>query len=198
LVLPLAGCVSRSPTTQWLRLPLVAGHAVDGVPTTAPSARVPTQLLPVTLPDYLDRDPVWVGSGATVQPLGAWRWAEALRDSVPRLLQQDLAQQLGEDAIWTRPPPPSLRAARSLRVELLAFEALRDGPAAGQVVLQARWTVLPPAASAQSVAPVVRAMRFSAPWAAGSTGSADGAEALAVAHRQVLQQLAARIADDLR
>ena len=41
---------------------------------------------------------------ASLQPLGAARWAEPLRDAVPRLLRQDLATLLGPAQVWSAPP----------------------------------------------------------------------------------------------
>ena len=137
---------------------------------------------PVRVPDYLDRDALLVPLGqAGLQAMPGVRWAEPLRESVPRLLRQDLATLLGENKVWTAPLPPGLVVQRQLRVELLALEANNERNA---VVLRARWSVADVVGSAP---PRVDSAVLSVP-------SASDADSLAAAHRTALWQLAQRIA----
>ena len=165
--------------------------ATPGVASVAPSPGVASASVspfnwqlatPVRVPDYLDRDALLVPQGqAGLQAMPGVRWAEPLRESVPRLLRQDLATLLGENKVWTAPLPPGLVVQRQLRVELLALEANNERNA---VVLRARWSVADVTGNA---APRVDSVVLSVP-------SASDADSLAAAHRTALWQLAQRIA----
>lgn len=134
---------------------------------------------PVSLPDYLDRD-------AIVRPVaraglsadGSQRWAEPLRDVVPRLLSADLARLRGTEQVWRAPAPAGAGVERVLRVEFQRFDAREDGRT---VVLQARWMLIDPSAR---VPARVHESRLEAPCDDPST------DALAAAHRQALWLLA--------
>ena len=179
-VLLLAGCASPLPPVQWVRLP---DQPPDAATSLRPVAGASWQLMaPVPLPGHLDRDALLVPQGrAGLQPLGGARWAEPLRDAVPRLLRNDLASLLGAP-LWTAPLPPGVRPARQLRLELTALDV---GPDGRSVRLQARWSLADPAGATP---PQLGEAAFST--------AADGADAdsLALAHRRALWQLAQRIA----
>ena len=193
-MLLLAGCGSAPPPDRLLRLPLAAEAATSASASPTPPAAAaapaaaaspapePWQLvLPVAVPSYLDTSALLVPDpGAGLAPLPGVRWAELLRDAVPRLLRHDLAQLRGDAGPWTAPLPPGLAAAR-LRVELLAFEAEPDGAA---VRLAARWSL------ARADGSALQAAR--AELRVPVTGA--GPDALVLAHRQALRQLAERIA----
>jgi len=175
-----AGCASPLPPVQWVRLP---AQAPDAPAAPRPPGGPAWQLMsPVLLPGHLDRDALLVPQGqAGLQPLGGARWAEPLRDAVPRLLRQDLAQLLGAP-LWAAPLPPGVRPARQLRLEVTALDVADGGRS---VRLQARWSLADPAGA---LPPQL--------GEAGFNTAADGsdADALAVAHRRALWQLAQRIA----
>lgn len=180
----LGGCAgSGPPPPRWVRLPAeVPGPA-------APGAAVPGvwQLMaPVQLPGHLDRDALLVPQGtAGLQGLGGARWAEPLRDAVPRLLRQDLEREFGTP-LWTAPLPPGVRPTRQLRVELLSFDVTPDQRG---VALAARWSL---ADLRGGALPAVFDTRFELP------ASGSDADALALCHRQALALLARRIADSAR
>lgn len=181
-MLCLGGCAGGNlpPPVRWVRLPV----EVPG-PARAPASAVPGvwQLMaPVQLPGHLDRDALLVPQGsAGLQGLGGARWAEPLRDAVPRLLRQDLERDFGTP-LWTAPLPPGVRPTRQLRIELSAFDVTPDQRG---VALGARWSL----ADAQGASrPVVFDARFDAPATGGD------ADALVLAHRQALAQLSRRIA----
>ncbi|MFO1327544.1 MAG: PqiC family protein [Rubrivivax sp.] len=153
------------------------------LPTPAPGADAVQLLLPVRLPDYLDREAILLPQGTSgLLALSGHRWAESLRDAVPRVLQQDLAAHLGEGRVWTAPLPPALVPARQLRVEFGAFEVDTDRSG---VRLDARWTWI----DAQGRTPP-RALSARLRVPAGGASI----DALVDAHRLALWQLAARIA----
>ncbi len=191
----LAGCAAAPvPPTTWLRLP--SDVAPPQAPATAPArpvgaatavARETWQLmLPLPMPGHLDRDSLFVpqgAAGAWVRPLAEARWLEPLRDAVPRLLREDLVRQLDGQPLWLSPLPPGLVPTRQLRIEITSFEITADGKALGT---HARWSI---ADALGSRSPMLHAATFGTPVAA-----ATHPEAWAVAHRQAIAALAARIA----
>ncbi|HSI57386.1 MAG TPA: PqiC family protein [Ideonella sp.] len=191
----LAGCAgSVSPPAHLYQL---RADPPASLAAGAPAAgNVVWQLGRVQLPAYLDRDTLLVPTGqAGLQPLSGHRWAEPLRDAVPRLLRQDLARLLGPDKVWGQPLPPGVQLTGQLLVELQRLDASAAGDA---VVLQARWTLVDPAGKA---APVVTEAELRAAIvrdpgpASGVAGAGTPApERLVNAHREVLWQLAQRIA----
>lgn len=177
----LAAC-SSSPPLQYfqLRADPPAGAAA---PTTPSASTGRWQIGPVQLPEYLDRDTLLLPTGqAGLRALNGQRWAEPLRDAVPRVLRMDLARLRGADQVWAIPTPAGVSIARQLRVEIQQLDATEDGSA---VVLQARWWLLDPAGA---VPAEVHDSRLSAP--ARSAAPDD----LVAAHRAVLWLLARDIA----
>lgn len=179
----LAGCANPLPPLQWVRLPAEPMQAVRPLASSPlPAAPVWQLMLPVGLPGHLDRDPLLLPQGrAGLQPLGGARWAEPLREAVPRLLRQDLTRALAAE-VWAAPLPPGLRPTRQLRIELLAFDITADGG----VALQARWSL---ADATGATPPRLGSASFVTP-AVGRD-----ADALAAAHRQALATLAGNVAD---
>ncbi len=200
----LAACAAPLPPVTWLRLPVLPGSMAATATTASPMAASPMaaspmaaspsaappphpivwQLMsPVGMPGHLDHDALLLPreGGGVLQAQPALRWAEPLRDVVPRLLRLDLARSLGAD-VWSGPLPPGVRPTHQLRVELLALDVL---PGRRGVTLHARFSVAdafgrhPPRAG-QAVFDVT---------------SADTTPAALVdAHREALARLAARIA----
>ena len=181
-VAALMACATSAPP-QLLHLrtlqPDAAGRNVPSATTSVTNWQLVT---PVRLPDYLDRDALLVPQGqAGLQTIPGYRWAEPLRESVPRVLRQDLATLLGEDRVWTSPVPDSVAIDQQLRIELLAFESNAERTA---VVLQARWIV-----STKGSASLGRS--HSATLTVPSRGA--DADSLVATHRQALWLLAQRI-----
>ena len=142
LCLVLAACASPPPPPQLYQL-----RALPPVPVVSVSSQQVLQLLqPVALPELLERDALLVPQGqAGVQALVGHRWAELLRDAVPRLLRQDLAALLGENRVWVAPLPAGVVVTRQLRVEILALQIAANR---NTVSLQARWTLSDPSGRA--------------------------------------------------
>lgn len=188
--LVLVGCSSAPlPPQQWARLPAQAQAAPT--PHADPAALAGTwQLLgAITLPGHLDQAAVLLPApGSTRTQLVAHpqlRWAEPLRDAVPRLLRQDLQQALGRP-LWTAPLPPGLQATRLLRLELLALD-VQAGAEPG-VAVRASWSLAGP-----DIAPQRGEIAFVQPRA-GGPADASAPEPLLLAHREALAQLAQRLA----
>lgn len=178
----LAGCVGDPilPPVQWVRLP-----AEPPAPLPAPaqaSAAVWQLVLPLDVPGYLERDALLVPQGAAgLQPLAGVRWAEPLRDAVPRLLRQDLAALQGTP-IWVNPLPPGVQPTRQLRVELLQFDVT---PGRTGVLLHARWSLADPQGRSPARSGEARI---------NQPATTPDADALVLAHRAALAQLAQAIA----
>jgi len=180
--LALAGCGTPPPPPQLYQL------RIEAPPAAVPAPRAGNEVWELAtalrLPEYLDRETIVVSSGgAGLQPLDGHRWAEPLRDSVPRLLRHDLGLLRGADKVWPAPAPAGVAVARQLRVELLALQATADRAA---VHLSARWWLVDPRGQA---APLLGQADLRVPTAG------TGVDAIAGAHRAALWQLAERIAD---
>jgi uncharacterized protein len=179
LVSALPGCGTPAAPPALYQLPATPPEPVTPVRT----AQVLQILAPVVLPELLERSAMLMPQGtAGVQALDRHRWAEPLRDAVPRLLRQDLAALLGEDRVWAAPLPPGLSVTRQLRVEILVFQPSTDRRT---VRLQARLTLADPAGGAP---PQVVQAQIDAPSASAEP------DALAAAHRLALWRLAEQIA----
>ena len=180
----LTGCASPSPPAQLYQLRSEPPSAV----TPAPAAGAPAlQLLPPSLPELLERDAILVSQGRSgVVALSGHRWAEPLRDAMPRLLRQDLALWLGLPQVWAAPVPAGVTVQRQLRVEVLALQADAERRA---VNLQARWTLSDPSGATPAQ---TRTESVSAP-----VQGAD-VDALAAAHRMALWRLAEAMATGIR
>lgn len=186
----LAGCANPPRPVALYRL--IATPPVDAAPSSAPAAAttpVPWLLvLPVRVPGYLDRDVLWVADGNVgLKPLPGHRWAEPLRDAVPRLLRADLALLRG-GGVWAAPAPEGVPLAQRLRVEVVALDPAPDGRS---LVLQAQWSLTPTApapAAVPSSGPVMRELRLAVPLAGADP------DALVAAHRLALWRLAQAIA----
>lgn len=174
----LAAC-SSSPTITWYQL----RAEVPEAPAPARADSPVWLLLAVAVPAYLDRESLLRPSGrAALSALPSARWAEPLRDAVPRLLLADLARLRGTASIFAGSVPPGASASRQLRVEIQRLDPEADGRA---VVLSARWWLQDPQGRD---APVVREISLRAPAAS------EAADDLVAAHRELLWRLAQAIA----
>ncbi|MBY0410267.1 MAG: PqiC family protein [Burkholderiaceae bacterium] len=189
----LTACSTPLPAITLLRMPLEAPGVANQAPTapvqssnTTATQALAVQLLPVQLAGHLDREALVTASGpGTLHVSDYARWAEPLRESVTRLLRHDLEQQLGMDRLWqsggsaTQNRPTHQR----LRVELTALEWQPDQT---NVRLQARWQWDTGArAGGMSTSTLAD---FTVPVASTDLN------AIVLAHRQALYQLAGRIA----
>ena len=176
----LAACASPAPPPALYQL-----RSAPPVPVQAVAApqQVLQLLLPVALPEALQRDALLLPQGQTgLQALAGHRWAEPLADAVPRLLRQDLGALLGEARVWAAPVPAGVVITRQCRVEILSLLATPERTA---VVLQARWTLSDPSGR---IAPQVQTTQIGVPSAGPDV------DALVAAHRLALWRLAEQVA----
>ncbi len=171
-------CGTPPPPPQLYQLRSAPPMAVQAQ-ATAPTVQL---LWPVAVPELLERDAIVVAQGqAGVQALSGHRWAEPLRDAVPRLLRQDLTLLLGDGRVWVAPLPAGVVVQRQLRVEVLALQA---DASRSNLQLQARWTLSDPTGRTPA------ATRVESLSVAVAGGDID---AVVVAHRLALWRLAERL-----
>ncbi|PTT86640.1 hypothetical protein DBR42_13240, partial [Pelomonas sp. HMWF004] len=181
----LAGCATRDMPPRRL-------YGLTGTPPLPPDA-TPGQdsrawvLSPhVALPELLDRDELLVAEGsAGLRPWPEARWAEPLREALPRVLAEDLGR-------LRQPYPVTLGAASAEGVEALRLivqvdEWLAHPDGAGLALrLRARWRWAPLQGPAATALPAAGHTALTLPCA-------SQADALADAHRRSITALAARI-----
>ncbi|MFG6431768.1 PqiC family protein [Roseateles sp. LYH14W] len=181
----LTGCATHDTPPRRL-------YALTGTPPLPPDAkpgkdgRAWVLSSSIALPELLDREELLVAEGsAGLRPWPEARWAEPLREALPRVLAEDL---------WRlrQPYPVTLGAApadgvESLRLVVQVDEWLaRPDGASLALKLRARWRWAPLHAPAGTALPAAGTSELTLPCAAQ-------ADALADAYRRSITALAARI-----
>lgn len=177
------GCAgTAAPPTQWYEL---RAEPPEPRPVPQPGDGAVWEVSgQVRLPGALDRDTLVVSTGAaSLVPLAGHRWAEPLRDSVPRRLVSDLALLRGERLVWRAPSPAGVKVTRQLRVEI---DSLIADSARQLLRLQARWSLTD--VQGGTTPPVLGQADIDVPLANASP------DALAAGHRMAVWRLAQRIA----
>ncbi len=128
-----AGCV-RSPGVTFYTLTPAAVPEVEASSAQALSVRVG----PVTLPELLDRPQLVVRVAPNrVSILEEHRWAEPLKEEIPRLLSQDMGRRLGSSRVSAYGQGTGADAKYNVPVDILRLEAV-PGEA---VTIEAAWSV---------------------------------------------------------
>lgn len=177
------GCAgTAAPPTQWYEL---RAEPPEPRPVPKPGDGAVWEVSgQVRLPGALDRDTLVVSTGAaSLVPLAGHRWAEPMRDSVPRRLVSDLALLRGERLVWRAPSPAGVNVTRQLRVEI---DSLIADSARQLLRLQARWSLTD--VQGGTTPPVLGQADIDVPLANASP------DALAAGHRMAVWRLAQRIA----
>lgn len=127
-----SGC-SRSPRVNFYTLTATAPASAPGAARLEKSIAVGA----VTLPEFVDRPQfVLVDGNNRVEILETYRWAESLKNAIPRVLADDLSRQLGTDRVSAYPQQAGSDADYQLTVDFQRFESTAEG-----VSLDALWTV---------------------------------------------------------
>ncbi len=197
LLLAAVGCMDLGPkpdpTNHYVLSPATGLGAVEPAATPAggeavagPTTADPTVGIgPVRLPAYLDRSQIVRRRAPNRLDVSVHeRWAEPLSTGFVRVLRQDLAACLPGRTILEHPWPARDRPALQVEVDVIRFEATREGSSA----LEARWTVrrLDPGAT-----PVSRVAKLEEKVAG------EGVEAEVAALSRLIGVLAADIAGEL-
>lgn len=176
LTLTLAACAS-SPQTRFFALDPVAPGAAPAADSGA--VRTPVKVDAVHIPPALDRDSIVRGESDNQLEISSQdRWAGDLGEMIRRVLTQDLAQRLPSGMVIA-PESPAPPSARGVVVDILTFQ-----PQAGDVVLDADWTLLQ---GTQSNAVLRRSVHL-------RTAAGASAQSQAAAMSTLLGQLADDIA----
>jgi uncharacterized lipoprotein YmbA len=133
----LGGCLGgASAPSKFYTLAPVASRAAESNPASPGFA---LGIGPVTLPGYLDRPQIVTRKGPDEIELAEFdRWAEPLKDSVPRILGENMAAQLQTDRVVLFPRQGSQVVQNRVAVDVIHFE----GAAGADVALDARWRIL--------------------------------------------------------
>ena len=140
--LTLAGCLggASAPTSFYMLSPLSQTQPSTTAVTT--EGRIRIGLVPVVIPEYLNRNEIVVNLDNTVYELAEFnQWAEPLGENMTRVLEDNLTNLLRDDAIDVflasdSSIPPEYR----LEVDVLRL----DGNLGDQVTLVAQWALLEP------------------------------------------------------
>jgi uncharacterized protein len=163
-LLTLAGCAS-SPPTRFFALDAVAPGAA-----TPRATGGPVKIDAVHIPPALDRDSMVRGeSDNQLQISSQDRWAGDLGEMIGRVLTQDLAQRLPSGMVIA-PDSPAPPDVRGVVVDILTFQ-----PQAGEVVLDADWTLL---AGTQSNPVLHRSVHLTLAAAPSAQGEAEAMSSL--------------------
>jgi uncharacterized lipoprotein YmbA len=139
---------------------------------------------PISLPAYLDRLQMVLRTAPDdIEVREFDQWGEPLRDGITRVVAVNVARLLPESLVVVFP----WRSTEKIRYQIVVEVAQMDGPAGGNVTLDARWRVLD--ASGKQIA--AHAVHLSEP-------AGRGAATTASAMSRALGTLSRDIADWLR
>jgi uncharacterized lipoprotein YmbA len=137
---------------------------------------------PVEIASYLDRPQIVTRSGKNEVKLAEFdRWAQPIKESLPKMCADTLSILLGRERVVDSEEPTQGEAKFRVTVSVLRF----DGEVGGEVVLDARWTLL------QDTPPnIVSSRRTRVVKSAGS----DGYRSLVAAMSEAVGVLCSEIA----
>ncbi|MHB8812702.1 MAG: PqiC family protein [Steroidobacteraceae bacterium] len=183
LILTLAACAS-SPQTRFFALDPVSPGAA---PAAGRAVHEAVKVDAVHLPPALDRDSIVRGESDNELEISSQdRWAGDLGEMIRRVLTQDLAERLPSGMV-VAPESPAPPSARGLVIDILTFQ-----PQAGDVVLDADWTLL---AGTQSNPVLRRSEHLTAPAASSAQ---EQAAAMSTLLGELADSIAARIGGGAR
>jgi uncharacterized lipoprotein YmbA len=175
------GCRSSSATRHHVLNPAIATPSPGT--SSAGTLRV-VGIGPVSLPAYLDRPQVVMRTAPDdIEVREFDQWGEPLRDGITRVVAVNVARLLPESLVVVFP----WRSTERIRYQIVVEVTQMDGPAGGNVTLDARWRLLD-AAGKQVVA---RAVHLSEP-------AGPSAATTASAMSRAIGTLSRDIADELR
>ena len=181
-LLILWGCASTPPSRFYILHPLASAEGEDlpGV-----SDNLTLLVGPVELADYLDRPQIVTRSGPGKLELAEFdKWSEPLKDSIARVVVENLSSLLGTNRIAVYPMEESM----PVDFQILMNVNRLDAGEGGEVVLDCRWRVL------REEGYEVLTMQRSR---ITETAGAEGFEALVEAQSRALGRLSREIAQEL-
>ncbi len=134
----LAACATTSPETHFYTL---SAEKLPVAEVKIDATAVKVSVWQVTLPEIVDRNQMVVRVDPNrVEIADFHRWAEPLRRAIPRVLAENLAQQLGSGYIVVAGQPAALTPEVRISLDLQKFDALMGEG----VAVEALWTVRAP------------------------------------------------------
>jgi uncharacterized lipoprotein YmbA len=133
-LLLLAGCAGSPRTTFYTLAP------TPGLETSDRYKTIPTvAIAAVSLPELVDRPQmVLPDGGTTVTILETRRWAEPLKNAIPRVLAENLSRIIGGDRVSFYPQHAAVNADYRVFIDVQRFETIE-----GAVVVDALWSIRP-------------------------------------------------------
>ncbi|MBT1072856.1 PqiC family protein [Pelotalea chapellei] len=135
-VIMLTGC-TRSPSAKFYTLtPLAPQETLPSVQ----KAPVAVKVMPVTIPDYLDRPQIVTQTGTNSLKTAEFnRWAGSLRNGISAVLAENLGLLLGSDQVSVHPGIGSKKVDYSVNMQVVRLDALPGD----KVFLKVQWIVSP-------------------------------------------------------
>lgn len=139
---------------------------------------------PVAVPDIVDRPQFVLRTGANeVMVAEQARWAEPLKNEIPRVVADNLAQLLTGARVFAYPQDATLGANYRVTIDVQRF----DSKLGDAVSIEALWTIRP----AKGAPKIGRTL-------ARETAAGAGYDALVVAHGRALATVSRDIAEAIR
>ncbi|HEX9125946.1 MAG TPA: PqiC family protein [Methylomirabilota bacterium] len=180
LVFLAAGCLGGNAPTRFYVLAPGEMAALGG------AGALTVGLGPVGLAGYLDRPQIVTRPAADKIDIGEFdQWGEPLREGITRVLAEDLARQMPSARISVFP----WRSPEQVRYHIVVDVTRLDGPAGGDLALEARWRILD-GAGKEMAAKTTRLIEPTGGAGYSPTVSAMS-RALAALSREMAQALAA-------
>lgn len=137
IFLMLSGCAS----TEASRFYTLSTLSDENVPPQEPAAagRVSIGIVPIVIPDYLDRPQIVTRSGLNELKLAEYdRWAGSLSENITMAVRENLSLLLRTDHVFEYPWNPSLTVDYKIAINVTRLESVPGD----HVTLRALWTVL--------------------------------------------------------
>jgi uncharacterized protein len=172
----LLGC-GTSPQAKFYTLNPAGGPA-----TANTAAPIVVAIGAISLPDLVDRPQIVTTAGANQVTMNEFaRWAEPLRDAIPRIVADNLTQMLNGASVYVYPQSAGVKADYKLLINVQQFDSAL-GNAATLVVL---WNVQSvKSGETKSGRAIIRE----------ATGGDKGYDALVAAHSRALTAVSRDIA----
>jgi len=181
LAFALAACVGApAPREQFFTL--AAPNPGVALPTSAtPSVFVG----PVSIPASVDRSEMVLSTGANAVDISdEYRWAESLRDAIPRVVAQALSRDLGTSRVLASRMAAGTPVDYRVSIEVQRFDSsLADG-----ATVDALWTV---STTGEKAARIGRTV-------AREPDAAHDAAGIAAAHARALERVGRDVANAIR
>ncbi len=175
------GCASSGPATRFYSL----FAERDVTPVEHQLGNVSIGIGPIVLPDYLDNPAVVsVTDSQRVRIAGYHAWAGSLKESMIRVLADNVSQSLSLDGVWGFPWDNRTRPDYQVRIVIEQFDGVRGG----EVQLRAKWTVLNKKAD--------KVLRLGA-VSLSETTSSDGVDGYVTTLNRLLNGLSGSISESL-